>query len=181
MNNDTETQRADDQRLRVLQHIDATFRDQIRHTDQKASLVMAFVAALFTVNRDAVGLMREAMVGASAGGWTVGLTTAFFIALFAALLFAFGAIIPRVDQRVTTIFFWRAWLGPADTLLEIERKLDDSNFPIGELMRDIRLLATIIARKVLWLRCALATLYVSILLFSAVTILKTFADAIAPS
>ena len=52
--------------LRALQHIDATFRDLIRQADQKASVVISFIAGLFTLNRDAIGLVRDAMSGREA-------------------------------------------------------------------------------------------------------------------
>lgn len=78
--------------LRALQHIDATFRDLIRQADQKASVVISFIAGLFTLNRDAIGLVRDAMSGRA--GIYVILEIALFLILFAAMASAFSAIVP---------------------------------------------------------------------------------------
>jgi hypothetical protein len=76
--------------LRALQHIDATFRDLIRQADQKASVVISFIAGLFTLNRDAIGLVRDAMPG-RAGVYVI---LEIALILFAAIASAFSAIVP---------------------------------------------------------------------------------------
>ena len=67
-------------------------RDLIRQADQKASVVISFIAGLFTLNRDAIGLVRDAMSG-RAGVYVI-LEIALFLILFAAMASAFSAIVP---------------------------------------------------------------------------------------
>src|SRR3954462_1659321 len=78
--------------LRALQHIDATFRDLIHQADQKASVVISFTAGLFTLNRDAIGLVRDAMPG-RAGVYVI-LEIALFLILFAAVGAGFRRVRP---------------------------------------------------------------------------------------
>jgi hypothetical protein len=157
----------DDHDLRTLQHIDATFRDQIRQADQKASIVIAFIAGLFTLNRDAIGW--NAMSGRS--GLYVILEIALFLILFAAMASAFSAIVPRIDRRATSILFWQNWRSEKD-IAEIRQRVSDADFVRSELMCDIAVLAGIIHRKLFWLRWALIALYGGLLIFGVLASVK---------
>jgi hypothetical protein len=153
---------SDDHDLRLLQQVDATFRDQIRHMDQKASVVMAFIAGLFTLNRDGVRLAQDVM------GGRLGPYQAFLLLLFGALFVSMGAafrtIEPRVDRSVTSVLFWGNWCSDEDVATN-ERLLLDPRLVRGELVRDIRVMARIIRRKLAWLRWALFSLYAALVVF----------------
>jgi hypothetical protein len=153
---------SDDHDLRLLQQIDATFRDQIRHMDQKASIVMAFIAGLFTLNRDGVHFAEDVMLG------RLGPYQAFLLLLFGALFVsmtaAFRTIVPRVDRSATSVLFWGNWWSD-ESAARNERLLLDPRLVRGELVRDIRVMARIIRRKLFWLRWALFSLYAALLVF----------------
>lgn len=164
----------DDPDLRVLQHIDSTFRDQIRQADQKASIVIAFVAGLLTLNRDALGLAREGMQSWMSPPAT--LAVLLLGTLFVSMGAAFCAIVPRIDKGVASILFWQNWRSEAG-IAEIERRLAEPGFVRSELIRDIRVLARLIHRKLLWLRWALVMLYVGLVLFGVLVTLRAVAPA----
>jgi hypothetical protein len=162
---------SDDLDLRVLQHIGSTFRDQIRQADQKASIVMAFIAGLFTLNRDALGPTRDAMLS-----WMnirAALAALLFSMLFVSMAAAFWTIVPRIDKSVASILFWQNWRSDA-ALAEIETRIGDPAFVRCELIRDIRLLARVIHRKLFWLRVALVALYVALVVFGVLVSARAF-------
>ena len=162
----------DDLDIRVLQHIGSTFRDQIRQADQKASIVMAFIAGLFTLNRDALGPARDAMLS-----WMnvrAALAALLFSMLFVSMAAAFWTIVPRIDKSVASILFWQNWR--SDTASgDVEARIGEPAFVRRELIRDIRLLARVIHRKLFWLRVALIALYVSLLVFGVLVSARAFA------
>jgi hypothetical protein len=159
----------DDHDLRTLQHIDATFRDQIRQADQKASILIAFIAGLFTLNRDAIGLTRDMMSGRTS--LHAILNVVLFLLLFASMASAFSAIIPRIDRRATSILFWQNWRSEKD-IVEIRQRISDVDFVRAELIRDIGVLAGIVHRKMYWLRWALIALYGGLLIFGVLASFK---------
>lgn len=160
---------AEDPDVRVLQHIDQTFRDQIRQADQKASIVIAFVAGLFTLNRDAVG-----PAGQIVAGWMqlrATLAVLLFAALFVSMAAAFYTVAPRIDKGVASILFWQNWRSKAG-VAAMERRLAEPGFVRGELILDIQVLARLIHRKLVCLRWALGALYLALTLFGLLIAMK---------